>query len=201
MSQKHKFIFVHIPKTAGNSIQTSLLQFTEDSINKKGFDGVMYHKLGVNNQRVPSIGKHALLKTYAQHFNIDEYFKFVSVRNPWDRMLSWFFFDLEEKEFTHNGFTQFIKRMDPPELEMFHSQYDFICVNGEPKIDYVIKFENLKDDYKKLCEILKVPHISLFKLNASKNSRVNYKDYYNNENKSLVEKIFERDINYFNYEF
>lgn len=201
MSLNKGFLFVHIPKTAGNSIQTALKSYSEDKINQKDFDGVKYHKLGVTNSKAPSLGKHSMLKDYENFFNLENFYKFVSIRNPWDRMLSWYFFD-KGSDFQEAEFLKFIKRMDPPELEMFNSQYNYILrKDGTPDINFIIKFENLQDDFNKVCNQIGIPKVSLFKLNVSSNSKVKYQNFYNNKTKDLVAKIFKNDIEYFGYEF
>lgn len=201
MSLQKYFIFIHIPKTAGNSIQTALKPYSEDSFNQIDFDGVKYHKLGVNNSQYPQLGKHSLLKDYTKYFNVNKFFKIVSVRNPWDRMLSWYMFDNNGKEFNKTNFISFIKRMDPPELEMFNSQYEYICHEGKPNIDFIIKFENLQNDFDLLCDRLSIMRMKLFKLNPSKNSQMDYHNFYDEETKTLVNKLFKKDIEYFGYEF
>ena len=200
MSQQKRFIFVHIPKTAGNSIQNALAPHSEDSINYADFDGKHYNKMGVNNKQYP-LGKHSMLKDYARFYNVHTYTKIVSVRNPWDRMLSWYMFDNKDGEFSNDGFINFIKRMDPPEMEMFNSQYNFISIDGKPTIDFIIKFENLQLDFNLVCDKLFIPRIALFQLNKSKNSSMDYHNYYNDEAKDLVYKIFKNDIEYFEYEY
>lgn len=69
VSNKHKFIFVHIPKTAGVTISSILDDYCTLDEKKK-------HNMNPHGQRN----------------QISRYFKFCFVRNPWDRFLSCYFY-------------------------------------------------------------------------------------------------------------
>jgi len=69
---KHKAIFVHIPKSAG----TSVSHYFHDSSQKK--------KPGMHDDI------HQIKKTYPDLY--ESYKKFSIVRNPYDKMVSWFFY-------------------------------------------------------------------------------------------------------------
>src|SRR5947208_3465937 len=64
---RHRCIFIHIPKTAGSSIALSL--FGEQ------LEHITYRDYQIANPR-----------------KFDRYFKFAFVRNPWDRVVSSYFF-------------------------------------------------------------------------------------------------------------
>ena len=63
ISIKHNFLFIHIPKTGGNSIQTYLSEFSEDSLITKNFrrDGV--RKFQVVNRKYGTV-KHSTINDY-----------------------------------------------------------------------------------------------------------------------------------------
>ena len=78
VSDSHKFIFVHIPKNAGTSIELALKDYcTAESLLRPDTNP---HETAVE-ARV-RIGKE----------KFDEYFKFAVCRNPYDRELSYFFY-------------------------------------------------------------------------------------------------------------
>ena len=71
ISHKHKFIFVHIPKTAGRSIEKYLLNF--------------------NSMR--EMQPHHSVTDYIKRVkNFNSMFKFSFVRNPYERLLSEYFY-------------------------------------------------------------------------------------------------------------
>jgi len=82
---------------------------------------------------------------------------------------------------------------------MFASQSDWLKdSNGNIRVDKILRFESLKDDYKELAEILgfskELPH-----LNAT--NRKHYSEYYDNETIEVVRQWFKEDIDSFNYDF
>ena len=67
---KSKVIFIHIPRTAGTSVE-------------KAFVGKDWFNIDVSTKHIYA----STARDYYAEF-WDEYFKFSIVRNPWDRMLS-----------------------------------------------------------------------------------------------------------------
>src|SRR5207244_9651551 len=100
ISLRKHFLFVHIPKTAGNSIQSALRDYSEDQLValRKEQDGI--ERFGLRNPKY-NIKKHSTLAEYrdalgnAQFGNL---YKFTCVRNPWDRMVSYYFTPTQSPE-------------------------------------------------------------------------------------------------------
>ncbi len=93
ISIKKNFIFIHYPKTGGNSIQNILREYSEDKIVKlSNFqDGI--ERFEVRNDKY-DIVKHSTLSHYKKVIEPDIYkkmFKFSTIRNPWDLMISFYF--------------------------------------------------------------------------------------------------------------
>ena len=83
ISYDKKFIFIHINKTAGSSIEQALNSYGEKRI-------------------VPKNNTDFKMSKQSQHFNYkeyreflgadyDDYFKFTVIRNPFDRIVSYYF--------------------------------------------------------------------------------------------------------------
>jgi hypothetical protein len=88
LSQAHRFIFLHVPRTGGNSIQSYLLPFSEDGkqiLEKQ--DGI--NTFGIAGPVTPH--KHATLSDYAAVVQLSDYKIAMSVRHPIDRALSLYF--------------------------------------------------------------------------------------------------------------
>lgn len=89
ISEEQKLIFIHINKTAGSSIEIAF------------------------NQQQPD-KQHQTLRCYAKDRKIKEYFTFTFVRNPWDRIVSWYLW-LHRQNFWYDGMPTFDGMTSIPE--------------------------------------------------------------------------------------
>jgi len=64
-------------------------------------------------------------------------------------------------------------------------------------IDFLIRFENLNEDFKKACDMLEIPFVELPQRNKS--SRGHYTEYYDDELVELVRNRFSDEIKHVNY--
>jgi len=75
---------------------------------------------------------------------------------------------------------------------------------GEICVDYIVKFENLEEE---LNDVIKKTNMSLDELgnlpkaNSNPRNEKKYEDIYDKESKKMVEKEFEKEIEYFGYSF
>jgi len=92
LSINKKFLFIHVPKTGGNSIQKILKKYSEDNITiGEHQDGI--ERFGVQNREYKTV-KHSPLSYYKAVIEPELYkklFKFATIRNPWDRIISFYF--------------------------------------------------------------------------------------------------------------
>jgi hypothetical protein len=188
-----KSIFIHTPKCAGVSVAQAL-----------------YGNLA---------GGHTTLNEYIRIFepkNILSYFKFSIVRNPWDRLVSAYFFlkgggwgTLDNELFTRElsgfkDFNDFVQRWLCKENAMishqvFKPQNHFILDKYEiVELDYIGRFEDLENSFKAITKSLKIESSLVF-ANQSKHNV--YRDYYNEKSKRIVSKVYEKDIDYLKYVF
>jgi len=90
ISTAHKFIYIHIPKTGGTSIQTILLPFSDDEkVLVAHQDGV--ERFGLKGAVTPE--KHATLQDYSDRLGDawSDYKLVLSVRHPFERAVSGYF--------------------------------------------------------------------------------------------------------------
>jgi hypothetical protein len=72
---------------------------------------------------------------------------------------------------------------------------------GDPfvNVDYIMRFENLTDDFRAVCTAIGISPPTLPKYNRS--SRDHYSKYYDDELRELVRTRFGAEIERFNYAF
>lgn len=198
ISNNKKFIFVHIPKSGGTSVNSALKEYCE-------FPPEL--SPGVRNNDLPSIAykKHTnIFDMKKEGIDIDQYFKFCIIRNPWDRILSLYFhriqlisrtIDLQEKTFN-----SWIRRvfLDEKTKRYWVNQVDYISIDGKLVMDHMIRFENLQFEWTDICK----------KLNIQKELPHEYKTdhkqshiYYNKKSKEIIHEMFIRDIEMLDYRF
>jgi len=73
---------------------------------------------------------------------------------------------------------------------------------GNPLCDFYIRYENLDDDYKKVCNRLGVPYEKLPKTkNKQRKVKKHYSVFYNKKTKDKIKSMFKKEIDFFNYKF
>jgi hypothetical protein len=198
VGSSHKFIFFHIPKTAGVSIASAL-----------SMNCLQCHNSA--NQIKQILNKTEFGKKVWQ-----EYFKFSFVRNPWSWVVSNIQYvanclgvDVDSSAFLTRWMNdKKIRVVDKftADVSAFleRSQYTFLS-EGESKdggllVDFVGKFENLQQDFDYICNKVGVPQKMLLHENKTKQYK-HYSEYYNEDTEQFIASKFAKDIEYFGYEF
>ena len=134
---------------------------------------------------------------------INDYFKFIFVRNPFSRLISaWN--DIDKPYFPDFGkFIQegiFDKNGNPKTLHyQLQSSLFETSDNYSLNLDFIGKIENIKDDWKTLCNLTNLSYQELGHY-ANRNHN-HYTTYYTDEVKKIVSDWYRRDLEFFNYNF
>ena len=199
ISFQKRFLFVHIPKTAGNSIQSILRHYSEDEIVALRAEQDGIERFGIRNPNY-KIKKHSTLAEYRAALGearFHDLYRFTCVRNPWDRMVSYYF-----------GTTSLVEAWDREEFKKLILRAllvtDYLRLDkGESdpfgNVDYIIRFENLADDFRTLSAKLGIPDAPLPRYNRS--NREHYSKYYDTDLRELIRKRFAPEIDRFGYAF
>ena len=211
ISHKHKFIFIHIPKCGGTSVEQTLLK-------NEGIPEERILKWDLTHEEQQ---KFRLWYKYdnvdVQHRKIDQfkdvreksYFTFTFVRNPWGRFLSEYFYikksngcgcDDFDKKFP--TFKHFVKNNGIKCCNYAHDfpQIDFVLNANQNKLtNFVGRCEDMQYDFDYVCGKIGIPKIKLPHRNPTKHKH--YTEYYDEETKQIVAKKYAKDIEYFGYEF
>jgi len=221
ISHSKKFVFVHIYKTAGTSISDLFLPYSrlKDRLvfqfkpTRKFVSLVIrlmkWHDDG--QQQFTGVHKHAPaidIKNYMGATKYDDYYKFIFVRNPYDLMVSLYFYIRQAKVHRDHErvntmeFDEFVKweiERNPP------LQWDFLTDpdSGEIIVNYIGYFETIKDDISflktkfALGEAGSIQH----KNPSNKRSKKDYRTYYTEDSKNRVEQYFKKDLENLGYSF
>jgi len=214
LSLQKRFLFIHVPKTGGNSIQTVLKAYSEDKVTAKAGHQDGNERFEVRNDAL-ALRKHASLGQYKAALDPDIYaslFKTAVMRNPWDMMISHYFSPHRgEREWNRDDFIKLVRHT--PVLRHYikeNTLRDKISVKlqtltGSPgrsldaDIDFLLKVESLDEDFKTLCGKLDIPYTPLPQRNAS--TRTHYTEYYDQETMRLVQRKFREEIDFGGYCF
>ena len=199
ISFQKRFLFVHIPKTAGNSIQSVLRDYSEDELValRDEQDGI--ERFGLRNPKY-KVKKHSTLAEYRAALGEMEFgnlYKFSCVRNPWDRMVSFYFTPTQNTSaWDRKKFRKAIVKVLPVA--------DYLRLDkgkGDPfaHVNYIMRFENLADDFRAVCAALDISSAPLPRYNRS--AREHYSKYYDDELRELVGARFAAEIERFGYTF
>jgi hypothetical protein len=200
-------LFIHIPKTGGQSIAKYLDQKYSIYNCTKSFHGLNLGK----NINVPS--DHFLLNTILTFYKDKLIFKNLKilsvVRNPYSRRISEIFFrkKISEQNISDDDIQKKIETIITNDINSYlenehHEdnhhipQYKFLCNKNKKiynNID-ILKFENLNNDMKKL---------GFYDFNVYINKsekKHDYMYYLNNNSINLINKIYKKDFELFGYE-
>lgn len=208
VSEEKRFLFVHVQKTAGTSITHFLREAVPDIKDYlRPHDPIRLAEKDLN-------GKYK------------EFYKVAFVRNPFDRLVSWYAMIsasgklLSEEEMQANpghnkiwqhvlshsqNFSEFIincsDATDKSGWKPFlYNQIDYLVdVQDNCMVDFIGQFENIEADFQQICRHLEIDGKSFPKINASKH--YHYHDYYNSETRKIVADRFSKDIEFFKYKY
>lgn len=195
--ESEKIILLHPGKTGGTSVEHTLKEkyLSTKKLNAKEADfELMFgyskkHKLYL---------QHADLRFYKK-INIDlkEYTTITTVRNPYDRLVSCYYYNGKDKKFS---FEDFILNKLPNHIEYnkdyavshFCPQIHF-CKLGNYDVNNIIRLESFQEDLKKN------DLTSKFHYSKTRSRKKEYEQYYNQKTKDLVYELYKKDFDYLGY--
>lgn len=228
LSHGYRFIFLKTNKTAGTSIEIALSKFCgpddiitpvvpkDEAIRKElGYPGPRNYLAPPWDYRLRDVGRLLLkLRGKRRYYNHiparklralvgqevwDGYFKFCFVRNPWDRLVSHYYWKFKSEP--RPAFSEYMKSEVP--LLLRRSGFDLYTIDGEVAVDRVCRYENLTQELEEVRTQLGIPEELVLPRAKSgyRKDRGNYRDLFGQEEKAMVADLFSDEIKLFGYEF
>jgi hypothetical protein len=201
ISISHNWLFIHIPRTAGNSVQSVLAPYSEDHFTQGAFqDGIDRFEV----QGFYTGSKHFRLQDYAEAVPPEIFsnlFKFTVVRNPWARAISWFFIPI--RWISAGRQPRWSAREFRGDIEHMPSMARMLNVNGIPgQMDLLLRFETLESDFAALTNRLGIETGTTLPHKNKGYSAENWQHYYlkSPDLVDLVAERFAEDIEMFGYD-
>lgn len=220
ISHQYKFIYSHIPKVGGTTIENILAPYASTTVGKNA------DKKWLRNKKLFDAFK-----------DYPDYYQFSFTRNPWDRLLScytFFTFGCESYSTASKincSFFDFVQAVDlflseSNNAELYYSIIqDNTCVGNlkgisikspcnSPMIGYhalpqvyfirdnfnfLGKIENFQKDFDIVCDKIGIPQQQL--PHANKTNHKHYTEYYDDETREIVAERYAQDIESFGYKF
>lgn len=178
-----KAIFMHVERTGGVSIRKHLLHYE------------------TNFERIGSTKHYTVEETKEKVGDLwNKYFTFGFVRNPYERLVSWYFACKKNAKTWNSPLARHVVKCKTFS-DLIYNPHEKIIIPQYKKvegIDFIGRFENFEVDMRKVCDKLGIPSI---REKANTSEHEHYYAYYTPETKKIVTEWFKEDLERFNYAF
>ena len=137
-------------------------------------------------------------KNILGHKKWNEYYKFCFVRNPWDRVVSQYFWRIKNSNIK---ISKFLKSKHYKDL--IKKGENIYTINKKIVVDEIFKYEDINESMIKLKKILNLP--SEIELPVTKSStrkiKKDYKTFLSKNHRDFIYSTFKKEIKKFNYKY
>jgi hypothetical protein len=206
ISHKKKFVFIAIPKTGSTTIRRVLDKYSD---------------VFSSGSKQDKNYEHSSLKLLQKNYDIKNYTSFCFVRNPFELSVSTYFYYLKMIKYWNNvppseylwqemhnnykelmdgcnNFNDYIFKIEEKGW-VYDDAWNTPQCRYTEKVNFVGKFENIQNDFDKVCNLLKLKKETLDRHNETIHNH--YTAYYSKRAKDIVSKKYELDIKNFGYTF
>jgi hypothetical protein len=205
VSDSHRFLFVHVQKTGGSTIDNGLTAALGDV------------------RRIPAANRHAPLDRLLQlEPGLQDYWTAGFVRNPYARMLSWWRMMERFRDGAAEGIERYVDHLARnkfissivetyPDFEAFvvgapdehprlrKPQHAFLN-NARKQADFTGRQESLEADLERIYDHLGLEWTGVASVNIDP-GRPDYREVYTPRARERVTELFEADLRAYGYEF
>jgi hypothetical protein len=149
--------------------------------------------------------------------DFNSYYKFMTVRNPWDRVISQFWWTIGGRGGSNQAFGKFNPAKEIPKggelIKRFRAWVRGVsiaplCAWSHIKdtsiLDDFIRYENLEKDTLRILNKFGIDAINIPYPTEKSKFRIStkhYTEYYDDETRQMVAEKFAKDIEHFGYKF
>lgn len=219
LSQPLSYLFIMAPRTACTATGVHLC---------KQYEGWWLPERDIHdaNGNILVQRKHSTVRQLVRHAlitprQVEELFVFTAVRNPFDSLVSLWVKKTTSYQPLLDDPDSFVNRvpgfaddmrwmLDHTFSEWVQRQYGHLR-DGRPRhlyggymadADFIMRFETLQEDFVQAMERVGVDDVvDIPVLNVTEERTPDYRDYYTDRARRLVERVFEADLKRFGYDF
>lgn len=214
ISHRHRFAFIHVPKTGGTSVARALWRHADHTegywanrcLAVVGIHVNHYAPVGARKFRPHTSAE--ILRRNLPSGTFESLFTFAFVRNPWDLLVSYYHFLRDAAGHGEHASHRRRRAARLPDFEAYVryeigrdkiSQTRMVAGrDGRVLVDFLGRYESLATDFAHVCRRLGI-EAELGRANTS--ARGDYRDYYTPRLAALVRDHFAEDVERFGYEF
>ena len=203
VSFRHRFIFIAIPKTATHAFRAAL----RPHLGPRDWEQcVLFEQNLFPVEALARVGHGHITCRQIRPFLLpgfwDTSFRFCTVRNPYDRFVSYCrFVNRANQRMQHEPLEtmkQIIRDKQAGEHILFRPQCEFVTdEEGRLLVEYVCRFEALQEHFDHICQRIHLQASQLPQINVSSQAR--YRSSYDQELQELVYEVYQEDFALFDY--
>jgi len=213
LSHRHRFIFIKTNKTAGTSVEIALSRFCgpEDVITplsekdeklraSLGYPGPQNYK--ADDEDKTGFYNHMSAVEIKQLIKPDvweSYFKFCIERNPWDRLISMYYWRCRREP--RPSISEFLESDLPILLKT--RGIDLYRIDNEIVVDKICRYEDLAEELEGVRVKVGIPEpleLPRAKSNSRKDTR-SYREILSEQEKMKIASLFAEEIETHGYQF
>lgn len=217
LSLSHRFIFVHIPKTAGSAMTDALRRFGRGKVRTLGRSLTrrlpMVEPPETAHFRVHEPARVMIRKLSRPVW--DGFHSFSVVRNPFDHAVSHYEYMKQYRSakwaarFAAMGFEEYLSyRLAPPKMldrifaRLPDQTYYLLDEAGAVAVNRLIRFEALAEEFPRLVADLGLEGATLRRVNKTraKSDRRPFQSYYDATTLDMVRRLYARDFTTLGYD-